>query len=31
VRTHIRKAMGKLDAETRTQAVAKALRLSLIA
>ena len=31
VRTHIRKAMTKLDAETRTQAVAKALRLSLIA
>jgi DNA-binding NarL/FixJ family response regulator len=31
VRTHIRKAMAKLDAETRTQAVAKALRLSLIA
>jgi DNA-binding NarL/FixJ family response regulator len=31
VRTHIRKAMGKLGAETRTQAVAKALRLSLIA
>ena len=31
VRTHIRKAMGKLGAETRTQAVAKALRLSLSA
>jgi DNA-binding NarL/FixJ family response regulator len=31
VRTHIRKAMTKLEAETRTQAVAKALRLSLIA
>lgn len=31
VRTHIRKAMRKLEAETRTQAVAKALRLSLIA
>jgi DNA-binding NarL/FixJ family response regulator len=31
VRTHIRKAMTKLGAETRTQAVAKALRLSLIA
>lgn len=31
VRTHIRKAMGKLDADTRTQAVAKALRQSLIA
>ena len=30
VRTHIRKAMTKLDADTRTQAVAKALRLSLI-
>lgn len=31
VRTHLRKAMGKLDADTRTQAVAKALRESLIA
>jgi DNA-binding NarL/FixJ family response regulator len=31
VRTHIRKAMDKLDADTRTQAVAKALRQSLIA
>jgi DNA-binding NarL/FixJ family response regulator len=31
VRTHVRKAMGKLDADTRTQAVAKALRKSLIA
>jgi DNA-binding NarL/FixJ family response regulator len=31
VRTHIRKAMARLEAETRTQAVAKALRLSLIA
>ena len=31
VRTHIRKAMGKLDAETRTQAVARALREQLIA
>jgi DNA-binding NarL/FixJ family response regulator len=31
VRTHIRKAMTKLEAETRTQAVAKALRLSFIA
>ena len=30
VRTHIRKAMDKLDADTRTQAVAKALRQSLI-
>jgi DNA-binding NarL/FixJ family response regulator len=30
VRTHVRKAMGKLDADTRTQAVAKALRQSLI-
>lgn len=30
VRTHIRKAMTKLGAETRTQAVAKALRHSLI-
>jgi DNA-binding NarL/FixJ family response regulator len=31
VRTHIRKAMKKLGAETRTQAVAIALRQSLIA
>ncbi len=31
VRTHVRKAMRKLDAETRTQAVATALRHSLIA
>ncbi len=31
VRTHLRKAMGKLDAKTRTEAVASALRLSLIA
>lgn len=31
VRTHIRKAMDKLDADTRTQAVAKALRQHLIA
>lgn len=31
VRTHVRKAMNKLDADTRTQAVAKALRESLIA
>lgn len=31
VRTHVRKAMGKLDADTRTQAVATALRKSLIA
>jgi DNA-binding NarL/FixJ family response regulator len=30
VRTHIRKAMVKLDADTRTQAVATALRQSLI-
>ncbi len=30
VRTHIRKAMGKLDADTRTQAVAQALRDQLI-
>jgi DNA-binding NarL/FixJ family response regulator len=30
VRTHLRKAMGKLDADTRTQAVATALRHSLI-
>jgi DNA-binding NarL/FixJ family response regulator len=31
VRTHIRKAMAKLEADTRTQAVATALRQSLIA
>jgi DNA-binding NarL/FixJ family response regulator len=31
VRTHVRKAMAKLHADTRTQAVAKALRQSLIA
>ena len=31
VRTYIRKAMDKLDADTRTQAVATALRQSLIA
>jgi DNA-binding NarL/FixJ family response regulator len=31
VRTHVRKAMQKLDADTRTQAVATALRQSLIA
>ncbi|MEX2048172.1 MAG: response regulator transcription factor [Gemmatimonadota bacterium] len=31
VRTHVRKAMRKLDADTRTQAVATALRESLIA
>lgn len=31
VRTHVRKAMRKLDADTRTQAVATALRQSLIA
>jgi DNA-binding NarL/FixJ family response regulator len=30
VRTHIRKAMVKLEADTRTQAVAKALRYGLI-
>jgi DNA-binding NarL/FixJ family response regulator len=30
VRTHVRKAMHKLDADTRTQAVATALRQSLI-
>jgi DNA-binding NarL/FixJ family response regulator len=30
VRTHIRKAMAKLDADTRTHAVATALRQSLI-
>lgn len=31
VQTHVRKAMAKLEAESRTQAVAKALRRSLIA
>lgn len=31
VRTHVRKAMEKLDADTRTQAVARALRDNLIA
>jgi DNA-binding NarL/FixJ family response regulator len=31
VRTHVRKAMDKLDANTRTQAVARALRERLIA
>ncbi len=31
VRTHVRKAMAKLDADTRTQAVARALREHLIA
>jgi DNA-binding NarL/FixJ family response regulator len=31
VRTHVRKAMSKLDADTRTQAVARALRDHLIA
>jgi DNA-binding NarL/FixJ family response regulator len=31
VRTHVRKAMGKLEADTRTEAVAKALRQKLIA
>jgi DNA-binding NarL/FixJ family response regulator len=31
VRTHVRKAMAKLDADTRTQAVARALRDSHIA
>jgi DNA-binding NarL/FixJ family response regulator len=31
VRTHVRKSMDKLDADTRTQAVAKAIRQSLIA
>jgi DNA-binding NarL/FixJ family response regulator len=30
VRTHVRSAMGKLNAETRTQAVATAIRNSLI-
>jgi DNA-binding NarL/FixJ family response regulator len=31
VRTHVRKLMRKLDAQTRTQAVATALRLAIIA
>jgi DNA-binding NarL/FixJ family response regulator len=31
VRTHVRKAMNKLEADTRTEAVAKALRQRLIA
>src|SRR4051794_16144601 len=31
VRTHVRKAMDKLDADTRTQAVAEAIRQHLIA
>jgi DNA-binding CsgD family transcriptional regulator len=31
VRTHVQKAMRRLDANTRTQAVAMALRQSLIA
>ncbi|MGD0272678.1 MAG: response regulator transcription factor [Gaiellaceae bacterium] len=31
VRTHVRKAMAKLDADTRTEAVAMAIRQSLIA
>ena len=31
VRTHVRKAMAKLEADTRTEAVAKALRRKLIA
>jgi DNA-binding NarL/FixJ family response regulator len=31
VRTHVRKAMNKLDADTRTQAVAEAIRQHLIA
>jgi DNA-binding NarL/FixJ family response regulator len=30
VRTHVRSAMGKLNAETRTQAVATAIRNALI-
>jgi DNA-binding NarL/FixJ family response regulator len=30
VRTHVRKAMAKLEADTRTEAVAKAMRQSLI-
>ena len=31
VRSHVKKAMDKLEADTRTQAVARALRESLIA
>ncbi len=31
VRTHVKNAMQKLEADTRTEAVAKALRESLIA
>jgi DNA-binding CsgD family transcriptional regulator len=31
VRTHVRKAMAKLEADTRTQAVAEAIRQRLIA
>jgi DNA-binding NarL/FixJ family response regulator len=31
VRTYVKKAMDKLEADTRTQAVASALRQSLIA
>ena len=31
VRTHVQKAMTKLEADTRTHAVARALRESLIA
>ena len=31
VRTHVKNAMQKLEADTRTEAVAKALRDSLIA
>ncbi len=31
VRTHVKNAMTKLEADTRTQAVASALRQSLIA
>jgi DNA-binding NarL/FixJ family response regulator len=30
VRSHVKKAMEKLEADTRTQAVANALRQSLI-
>jgi DNA-binding CsgD family transcriptional regulator len=30
VQSHVRNAMGKLDADTRTQAVAEAIRQSLI-
>jgi DNA-binding NarL/FixJ family response regulator len=30
VRSHVKKAMDKLEADTRTQAVARALRESLI-